>query len=320
VHSRPVEEERVTTLASYQHMSEYDYVARLKPNTLYENRSTLGAGEGKLYIKIVENVDVALHYRFICDRPASITTEYSVDMDVESPGKWVKSFDVIPEKSISSSGGTIEFSTELPISVFWFEGLRATIDDETGTSSSSYNLRIKPKIQTLAVTDVGTIDESLVPELVVSFNYGGAEGSQIMMSSLENTSPHTIQRTETTYHGEVLTHRRIFYGVAAVAFLGLICTGWLFMRARPKRPEKMVEEIIAPFKEAVVEVAEEPSYKERVTTIPMKSLEDLAYLAGGLGKPVLYLKKEQVHTFYVIDGPVRYEHSFKLPGKSGSKT
>jgi len=325
-YSLPVKEENVITLSRYQHVGEYDYIAGLKPNEIYENRPTLGPGEGALYLNIVENLAITFHYTFICDRPASVTTEYSVGMDLESPGKWTKRLPVVAENSVSSSGGRVEFSTDLFITVPWFEGLKAVIDAETGTSSSTYNLRVKPQIHTVAETDVGTVVESLVPELVMGFNYGGAEGRQILMSGLEHTSSGTIQQTKTTYHGEVLTYRRIFYAVSAVALVGLISTALGFMRTRPKRREKAVEEVIEPFKEAIIEVAKEPSYEKQSVTIAMKSLEDLVSLAEGLGKPVLYLKKpphipgaKQMHTFYVLDGVTRYEYSSKLPGKSGPK-
>ena len=89
--------------------------------------------------------------------------------------------------------------------------------------------------------------------------------------------------------------------------------------ARPERPEKLAEKMIAPFKEAMVEVAKKPAYRGQRAAVRMKSLEDLVYIAEGLAKPVLYLTKGKVHTFYVLDGQVRYEYSFKLPGKSGSK-
>jgi len=321
-HSLPVEEENVITLSRYQNVSEYDYIAGLKPNEIYENRLTLSPGEGILYLNVVENFAITFHYTFICDCPASITTEYLVGMDLESPGKWIKHLTMVPRNSISSNGERLEFSTELFITVPWFDGLKEVIDAETGTSSSTYNLRVKPEVHTVAETDVGTIDESLVPELVMSFKYGSAEGNQIMMSSLENNIPGAIQRTETTYYGDVLAYRSIFYVVSAVAFVGLIGTAWGFMRTRSKSPEKLVENIIKPFKESVIEVAEEPSYKKQRATITMKSLEDLVSLAEGLGKPVLHLRKparipnaEQIHTFYVLDDMTRYEYSLKLSGK-----
>jgi hypothetical protein len=313
-YSTAVEEEKITPLVTYRHFGGYDYVAGLKPNEIYDNRSTTGPGEN-LYIKIVENLSITFRYRFSCNRPAAILTEYRVDMEVESPGKWVKTFKAIIENSVSSQENAAEFSTELFVSVPWFEGLKSTIDTETGTSSSSYNLRIKPNIHTRAEygMDVRPLDESFTPELVLNFNYGGAAGSQIVVSGLESNSSGSIPKVEKVYHPEVPTQRRAFGALSLVALAGLICSLWLFLRARPEKPEKAVEEMISPFKEAMVEVAGEPEYREQRATVRMKSLEDLVYIAEGLAKPVLHLREERVHTFYVLDGPVRYEYSFKLP-------
>ncbi|TES83200.1 MAG: hypothetical protein E3J91_03395, partial [Hadesarchaea archaeon] len=135
-HSLPVEEENVITLSRYRHVCEYDYIAGLKPNEIYENRLTLSPGEGTLYLNIVENVAITFHCTFICDHPASITTEYLVGMDLESPGKWIKHLTMAPQNSVSSNGERLEFSTELFITTTWFEELKAVIDAETGTSSS----------------------------------------------------------------------------------------------------------------------------------------------------------------------------------------
>jgi len=317
--STPVKEEKITTLATYRQTGKYYYLAEQIPSLLYENRPTMGPGEGTLYIKLVENLRITFDYSFICDRSTSIVTGYDVGMDVESPGKWVKHFTAVPENSVSSQGNNLSFTSELFVSVPWFEGIRSTIDDETGTSSSSYNLRIRPTIHTTANTDVGTVDKSFTAELVVNFSYGGAEGSQITVSGMDNASSGSIQRTDTINHPDVETHRYIFYALAAFALSGFIGSLWLFMMARPEKPEKLAEKMIAPFKEAMVEVAKKPAYRGQRAAVRMKSLEDLVYIAEGLVKPVLYLTKGKVHTFYVLDGPVRYEYSFKLPGKSGSK-
>lgn len=316
-HSAPVEETRSITLCSYRHVARYDYVAKLKPNILYENRSTLRPGEGTLYIKMIdENMDIYFSYVFSCDRPADIETEfYSISMDLEAPGKWVKHLEDI---SVNSAEGSGELSAEFSIGLPWLEELTGAIEGETGTSSSTYNIITKLGIYTVADTDVGRIDETFTPELVVSFNYGGAGGNQITVNISDNTRSDTIQRTETTYHNEVLDQRRASYVMFAVAFIGLIFMTFMLMRVRPKKPEKPVKEVIAPFKDMVVEVAEEPAYKRLRTTIAMKSLEDLAHLASGLGKPVFHLEKpprapgaKPTHVFYVLDGLTRYEYSLE---------
>lgn len=320
-HSLAVEEENVITLSNYRHTGRYEYVAKLKPNEFYENRSTLRPGEGVLYIKLVENIDVAFYYTFTCDRPASITIDYDIDMSFEAPEKWAKSFTVASESSIESTGRVAEFSAELPVDLPWLDNLRRKIEEETGTSSSTYNLRIRPTIHTIAETDVGAIDENFVPELVMSFRYRAPEGDYIAVSGLENRSSGAIRLTERIVREEVVSQRRTSYAMMAVALAGLALTGWGFVMTKPPKPEKPVEEIIAPFEEAIMEVAKEPSYRGQVATVTMKSLEDLAAVAEGLGKPILYLKmpprapgEGSTHVFYVLDGSVRYEYGFKSRG------
>jgi hypothetical protein len=316
-HSTPIEEEETVTLTSYQHEGRYDYVAEIKPNILYENRPTLGPGEGTLYIKMIENLEIAFLYRFICADWENITTDYSTTMELEAPGKWVSDIGEVIDNPTGSTQSN-EFSIVFPIDISWIEERAGAIEGETGTSSSRYDLRIKPTIHVVAETAVGTIREDFTPELTVSLKYGGDEGSQVTMSDLVSTSSGAIQGTETTRHPEVEGQRYIFYVLSLVAVGGLVLTGWGFMRTMPKRPEKVVDEIIAPFEENIMEVAEEPSLGAQMTSVPMESLEDLVDIGVGLGKPVLYLKRAQ--TFYVLDGLVRYEFRLRMPRRSGPKT
>lgn len=315
-HSAPVEEKKSTTLCSYGHMGRYDYVARLKPNILYENQSTLHPGEGTFYIRMIEKIDIYFSYLFSCDRPADIETElYSVRVNLEAPDRWVKQVENVYE---NSEGGSGELSAEFSIEVTWLEELASTIEEETGTSSSTYEIKIKPKIRTVAETDVGEVDEIFTQNLVVSFNYGGGGGNRITVSSLENSSSGSIKQTDTVYHNEVSDQRRASYVMFAVAFIGLIYMTFVVMKARPRKPEKPLKEVIAPFEEMIIEVAEEPSYKRLRATIAMKSLEDLANLASGLGKPIFHLEKpprtpsaKPTHVFYVVDGLTRYEYAIE---------
>ena len=313
-HSKPVRGENVVTLARYAHEWRYDYVAKLKPNELYENRRTLRPGEGTLYIKILEDLDVSFRYTFTCDRPASISTSYSIGITFEAPEKWTKALAATSENSVEVEGRVAELSASLPVSLAYLDNLRRRIEEETGTSSSSYDLRIRPTVRTVARTDVGTVDEVVSPELVLSFRYRSPEGDYIAVSGLENRSYGAIARVENVSHPEVASRRRASYVMMAVSLVGLALVGAGFARLKPPRLEKPVEEMVKPFKEAVIEAAGEPS--QVGATVAVKSLEDLAAIAEGLGKPILHFRAparagEAVHSFFVLDGQVKYEYKIK---------
>lgn len=54
----PTFETETTTLCTYQHNGTYDYTAKLKPNTIYVNKTTLTPDEGTLYTAIVEYINL----------------------------------------------------------------------------------------------------------------------------------------------------------------------------------------------------------------------------------------------------------------------
>lgn len=312
-----MEENVSSVLCQYQHRGDYDYVAYLKPSQFYENMLTLGPGEGTLYANLVENLDIVFTYTFVSSQTTDFAIDYTVSMELESPDKWTKSYSTDIENSVTGTGKVIQFSAGLSVEVWWVENTVENLERETGTSSSTYNLKIKPSIHTIGENSIGTIDEFFTPELVLSFTSGTAEGNQIDVSGLENTASGSINRNRIIFRPEVSSERNLFNAVFAIGSVGLLSTGLAYMKTRLRPPEKMVKKLVSPFEGAIVESNTEPP-SEGVNAVGMKSLQDLVYVGEGLGKPVLHFEKPErrgVHVFYVLDGSVRYEYVFELSKK-----
>lgn len=321
-HQLPTQELKTTTLASYQQKGSYDYRAKLKPNRIY-NRSTLKPGEGTLYTAIVDHINITFHYELTCTLPANTTIEqYFVQTQLESV-KWLtpKTFTSQEMQQMFQFSNTIdqngEVLTTLSVKPSEIKQLANVIDQETGTSSSStFNLNIKPQILTLARTDVGTINENFNPALKVEFDYG--EPDYISMEGLQQTTLGKIERSETVFPQSTMNQRFVAYMMATTSLVALALTTRAYLRVKPPAI-KSVEEVIAPHKELVIEVAGEPSYKGNEVKVPMNSLEDLIKLADGLEKPVFHLKKpaktpngKQTQLFYVLEGPTRYQYEAEV--------
>jgi hypothetical protein len=324
-HQFSTEDTKTETLCTYVHRGIYDYTAKLKPNNLY-NQTTLKPDEGTLYIPIIDHIDITFFYELQCSRQTNTSLEYHVTMDLESPGKWVKVFTASEmqqmfqlSNTVNSNGGA---STTFSVGPNEIKELVNLIDKETGTSSSSaFNLNVKPEIYTVAKTDVGTINEVFDPTLAMEFTYAASEGNYISMEELQQTSPGAIQRIEKVFLQSIMNQRLVAIAMAATSFVGLAFSIGFFIinkTAEIKPQIKPIEKIIAPHKEIIIDVAGEPSYKGQEVTVPMNSLEDLIKLADGLDKPVFHLKKRVKDTsekptrvFYVLDGLTRYEYEAK---------
>lgn len=318
-HQLSTEREIVTPLYTYEEVGTYDYTARLKPNTIYDNRTTLKPGQGVLYRQITESIDTLFTYTFQGDRPANITITYSIDVSLPN---WRKSIYTIPVKTRNYTGTTAQFSTNFNFNIDSIEALKQTLEAETRAGVSDYNVTIRPQILTTAKTEVDTQTlnvnlTSFTPTLAYTFRY-----DSISTSSLEYTRPGARTYTETIYLAWVMNQRYASYGFSAASFAGLAITSWAFTKTRPRalKPAKPIEEIISPFQEVIAESAGEPTYKGQTATITMKSLEDLIKVADWLGKPVLSYQKpkssksaEFTRVFYVLDGITRYECTITAP-------
>jgi len=314
-HQLPNPEESVTPLYSYGHHGTFNYSATLKPNTIYDNKTTLKFGEGPIYRKITDSIDVDFTYFFEGNLPANFTVKSSVYEYVEI-ANLEKQISALPQKIIETTGTnsylTIDNITAIVPSAI--DQLVKEMRSESGIFESKYSLNITVKIDVEARTSVGTVSESFTHTLGMEFKSGTAEGEVIVISGIEQDKTGEITKTEYIYHHWVQQQRDVSYGLSIASIFGLILSAWFFMKNRPHEPpepEKLLEDIISPYEEIIAE-AQGSSGKEQHskfgTTITVKTLEDLVKIADTIEKPILHIHKApETHIFRIIDDATQYE-------------
>lgn len=317
-HQLPTSETRTTTLCTYQHTGTYNYIAELKPNIIY-NKTTLTPDEGTLYTAIVNQINLTFTYTFKCDPKPSITIIHpETAILLESPGKW-------PPKTLSSTeaqetlrlSGALNFSMQ--INGTKIKEIVNLIDAETGTRSTTYNINIKPKIHVTAnvttETTVKTIDETFTPELTVAFKTEAEKGNYIAIENLRQTKPDEITETHQIPLQGVEFQRTLSYVATASTTIALAISTFLYIRYKPAvPPKKIIEKLMAPYKELIAETKQKPP--ETKTTINMETLEDLAKTAEILARPILHTTKAKEHAFYIIDNNTKYQYKTTAPTKT----
>ena len=317
-HQLPTEEIETITLCTYKHVGTYDYIAKLKSNIIY-NQSELKPGEGTLYTEIIEYINTTFSYTFESSQEANITIEYSIDVIFPT---WSKTFNIFPQTTLNSISNITEFSNNYLVNITSVQELKNTLEEETRARISDYNVTITPKIHTIAINNITTIDDYFTPTMTMTFRHGTPEGNYISTTGLEHTTPNAITHTKKIPIAGVMNQRYTSYAFCAATLSALVVTIWVYTKTlKPSlKPKKSMEEIVAPYEEVIAESAGEPSYKGQTAIITMKSLEDLVKVADWLGKPVLSCEKapstpgkESTRTFYVLDGTTRYECTITAP-------
>ena len=113
-HQLPTSEVHTKTLAIYQHIGAYNYIAKLKPNVIYQNRTTLNPGEGTLYTAIVEYVNLTFTYAFISNpKPEDIKVESYMTVQIESPGRWIRTLKPSEIKEMFHLSGSLNWTMQI---------------------------------------------------------------------------------------------------------------------------------------------------------------------------------------------------------------
>lgn len=315
-HAIPLEKTLVTSPYTYEYQGTYNYVVALKPNIIYDNKTTLEPGQGTIYKRITDHINVSFAYIFEGNLPANFTTKYSIHEYIET-AHWRKQISELPQKNIETTGTSSNLSinnitTIDPPSIQEFV---QEISEETGIPVSQYSLNITIEMYIEAKTSEGTINEFFTPTLKTEFKSSTTEGEIISISGLENGKTGEITKTEKIYPQGVQQNRNISYGVSVASFAGLVISAWFFIRTRPpkpSKPEKLLEDIIGPYEEIIAEAAQEVSEKDQLskpgTTLAIKTLEDLVKIADTLERPILHsYKPPETHIFRIIDDAAQYE-------------
>jgi hypothetical protein len=306
-------------LYSYNDTGTFNYVANLMPNTIYDNRTTLEAGQGPIFTKITKSIGVNFTYTFKGSDTANLTLSYNVSEYFLGPLSIRKQIGWTQGESINASGASanLQISDIPPIRVSTLENLATTLSGESGFTITEYNATITIQMNIEARTSKGSFNELFTPWLSMEFASSFGTGNSVSISDLQHSKTGELTRTDDIYQPGVKTQRDASFVLSVVSFPGLLIAIWAYFRGRPPslpRPEALIEEVIDPFKEVIAETDQEPQFKENrlmpTTTVSMKTLEDLVKVADTIAKPIIHTRKPpDTHIFYVVDEATRYEYT-----------
>ena len=311
----PLEREETLVLCGYRHLATYDYTAILEPNVVYE-KLTLKPGEGNIYRRITDQIDISLAYSFETTLPANMTVN-AIITETLKVAEIEKQLSNTWTFKTNATGTMMEvtFDRIEPLQISTINELVNNITKEIGVGyAKEYEVNINSEIDIEANTSEGLIRETFTPSLVFTFGAVSGIGLVIEPSVLQHMQTGSITRTERiSQNSPVATWYMASMLLSMTSVSGLAYMAYVFRKTKlsmeHRSIDRFIEEIVEPYEEIIVEANEAPSDKGETNT-RISSLEDLVRIADIIGRPVLHVQKPlNTHAFFVIDGATIYEYA-----------
>ncbi len=146
----PLQTTKRVAVFNYQHLGRFDYLAHVKPLTLYYPQPQGDAVRPTIFSKIVDSVSLTYDYQFVMDKPAQTATEeVEVVAVLESPKAWRKEIPLVP-RTVTSGG----FELNFPLALDKLKEQMLAIDEEVGVRGVAHTLTILARVH--VKTNIGT--------------------------------------------------------------------------------------------------------------------------------------------------------------------
>ncbi len=302
----------------------FGYKAMLRENLLFGPitlerdpellKTAVVGSEYSLFTELVESLDIDFNYRFKCNIPTtSLKEEAAVDMMVAEPGRWKKSFTLVPPTEKKG-----DFTISLPMDIGKLKEMAGSIDQEIGgREAKEQDITISARVHTIARTSQGTIDEVLRQQLKgkigENIDLGGGEGGSGNLTMVREgaITKQVTEQNMVSQNWSVQKLRMFFLIGLLIIFLGFFTLAFFYWTGRPRvpLPEKELKKNRKKYGELISEVYRFPDAGEEVVVIPVASLEALVNISNNSLKPILLEVMSDRHTYRVIDGQITYQYA-----------
>jgi hypothetical protein len=307
----PTQKQSTATLASISMAGTYDYVASLRPNTVY-NTTTLRMGQGALFVAITKSINVTFTCALTMSAQSNVNLSSSYEV-ILSGGAW--------NKTLGRSSGSVDqagvyttvTSKSFELNLTQIEGLQKEIDGQLQYTAQSYQVQIRP-VLTGQVSAAGkSVPLGLSAPLNMTFSAGVIE-----VNGTSYIQHGTVTgETEVTDNGAV-QNRYVSYGLLAGSLILLAVGAFYLTRGGKAVAADQVHELemkVRPYREVIAASRSPPEGERRIA---MSTWEDLVKVSDTLGKPIIEFIEgnadaPKLHSFWVLDGEVMYIFEPMLP-------
>ena len=307
INNNSLEQTNTKILVNHVDSAAYDYLVHLKPNDVYQNKTTLNPGEGYIYESIVDSIDFSLYYCCEVDVPANFSAKYYVIQSLETES-WTHELSRTNEIFTEEKS----FPVTLPsLNKEILDQKKRDVEYETGLFAPYYSLVISPFFDVSIETEFGLIQYVYNPKLDVELEMTN-DGRILSISNLtQQEIGHVTEDTE-IINSSIMIQQFLSFVLLIFASCGL-CIALVKYLSRPKTVEdnylisKKEWDKIRKKQPNLFYEAEKPSTTDdKYDIVEFATLTELIRLSEVTDKPITYLGDFATREFFVIDKEIKY--------------
>lgn len=295
--------------ARYTQSADFSYTFRVEPTTLYPDGAVgpidaTSEPPAPVFAKPAHTLDLAVDYRFV-GADSDLSGTYAVDAVVVSDVGWETSVPLVEPASLSG----LDAHIEVPLDLRGLVALAELVDEEAGTASSSFEVKVSPRFAPNGRVAGTEVSKEFTPQFVVAY-----DGSTWTVTS-------ELRAEETERLGEEVTERVELAGLpvehvrwlAVPAGLLLLLGITIVTVAMRRTPSLTVEALLRRPGISVIDLEQPPA--DAANAVPLANPEGIRRVAerdGGLvlrydegGNVHLYARHDDRVYSYTPDGADR---------------
>ena len=298
----PKYEEQNNTLFSYNNKGTANYQVFLKPNNLYKENPL---GPEKIYItEFVDYLSTNFNYEFSGDKEAEVKGKYNIIARVTGytyEGEnfvsiWEKDYPIVQDKNFSFNGKNREINEEVNLYLTEYNKFVEETIQSTKINCDT-SLTIMMEINLTGLTDKGTFEENISPNLVVPLNT-----SLFKITTNNIDKPGVIEETiqvQLPLDKNIVTLIGIVIGISVLGLIFLL----FFTKDAPKKDalKKALNNIFKKHGARLVALTSNVNTSNAKNVV---SIDDLVRLADEINKPIFYIHSDdykEINKFFIIN-------------------
>ena len=294
----------------------YEYALGLSPNLIYSTQQLKNVDEA--YRRVVRNISISSINNLKYTENGDLNISYYASVTLISPNGWKKTLYTIKKSEALTSVNSYEFTWNYQLNMSELEKFINKIEEETGSRSSSYTVRISTSVNTFFTDGKQSYTDDFQPTLEIIIRKMSENGDVIQFNKDYTKMDLIHEEIFKTPNNRKIADSYMWGGLSTISYVGLGALLFTYSRKYEiklnREKKKNILKSLKNFEDILINTKEEDIFDKLRgrTIVETQSLNDLIKASDILSQPILVKKDINEISLYVVSDNIVFTYRDSL--------